>query len=651
MSADWNLCALLFSAGALLPAAPPGTVPTPGSAIKSFGKVPSELAEDGRGYGIKNWDDLEVYQEHFIAWRADPRLGVCVRARIVQALDVDIDDADEAARITKVVAGANGLLRGRAGSPRVLIPMYCEGVAGKCVFQYASNPAWRIELLAKGQQWLAQGVHPSGAAYELRNTQSAILRTNKRELFGLLESLGYEQVSEAKAPKKKPDAVVAAMRARGLVLDESPERVAVTCPWAHEHTSPATGTDSVYFRPHTRGHAEAQYKCLHSHCAARNIRDLTSFLGLDGFAESMAQPLAHRGKISKLTEALDLFAELPLAYDHFSDSATLRNKPMQDRDLLEFRADLSRRGAEVSRELARDAAMARAHAKGYDALRDWCNALEHDGEPRVDGFLTNYFKLENTPYHRAVGRYIWSALAVRAVATSPVQADMIPVFSGPEGVGKSRAIAALAPWPSACAEVDLTAKDDDIARSMRGVCVVELSELRGHTKRGDAEFKAWVTRETDAWVPKYQEFEVRRARRAVLFGSTNDETFLHASGANRRFLPVYTPAQIDVAGIRANMPQLWAEALVRFRSIEWKEANELAASVRDAARVLDAWESLDSLPQRLTTGEFLALIGVQLSQQTPRDLARASEALRRRGYVQRRHDGARVWELQQLVTK
>jgi len=68
-------------------------------------------------------------------------------------------------------------IRGRQGSPRILIPFALadgEQAFGKhrIVFSHPSlpngpeDPASAVEFLAAGQQYLIQGIHPSGKPYE-----------------------------------------------------------------------------------------------------------------------------------------------------------------------------------------------------------------------------------------------------------------------------------------------------------------------------------------------------------------------------------------------------------------------------------------------------------------------------------------------------
>ena len=108
----------------------------------------------------------------------------------------------------------------------------------------------------------------------------------------------------------------------------------------------------------------------------------------------------------------------------------------------------------------------------------------------------------DTPYTRAVGQYLWSALAGRVLCPG-VKADMVPVAVGAQGARKSTAVAAMAPAPEHFMEADLSRSDDDQARLMRGKLVIELAELNGLRTREAEHIKAFVSRTHEHWTPKY----------------------------------------------------------------------------------------------------------------------------------------------------
>ena len=71
-----------------------------------------------------------------------------------------------------------------------------------------------------------------------------------------------------------------------------------------------------------------------------------------------------------------------------------------------------------------------------DTAIQWARSLRWDGVPRVASFFTRFMSVPDTPYIRAVARYMWSALAGRCVEPG-VKADMVPVFVSKQGKGKT----------------------------------------------------------------------------------------------------------------------------------------------------------------------------------------------------------------------
>jgi hypothetical protein len=163
---------------------------------------------------------------------------------------------------------------------------------------------------------------------------------------------------------------------------------------------------------------------------------------------------------------------------------------------------------------------------------------------------------------------------------------------------------ALAPTPEHFVEVDLTLRDDDLARKMRSKLVGEIPELKGLNTRDAEGIKTFISRTFEEWVGKWREFAGRYLRRLVFIGTTNADRFLTDDTGNRRWLPV-TVGSIDVAAIERDRDQLWAEARHMFRGqwmgqenvdegppagIRWEAAEHRAREVHAEYFRHDEWE-------------------------------------------------------------
>ena len=223
---------------------------------------------------------------------------------------------------------------------------------------------------------------------------------------------------------------------------------------------------------------------------------------------------------------------MDVGYDAFRDEIMYSNDggtnwvPFKDADYTKLRINLERMGFKSpDKEKTRDAVLYVARSNQFDSAQLWLNGLEWDGVKRVENFMPTYIGTEDTSYHCAVGRYLWTALAGRVLSPG-CKADMAPVLVGKQGIRKSSAVAALSPDPMYFVEISFGEKDDDLSRKMRGRLIAEIAELKGLHSRDSEHVKAWITKQHEDWVPKYREFSTIFPRRLIFMGTTNNEEFL-----------------------------------------------------------------------------------------------------------------------------
>lgn len=435
--------------------------------------------------------------------------------------------------------------------------------------------------------------------------------------------------AQALKPRQRGDLVVTddpvadLLFEQGRVLGESREgALIIECPWADEHSTDTTGSDStVWFPAGTNGYDKGHFKCLHAHCADRLDIEFFQAIGYqedtlagfdvvptvqpDGTPAPPPPPAYERdgkGAILATVENVALACRRSdecgafIGYDSFQGAIMVAAVPgewraFEDTDYTSLRITLERSGFKpVGRELARDVVELVAKENQFDSARVWLDALEHDGTPRVAGFMARYFGTDDTPYTRAVGLYLWTAMAGRVLEPG-IKADMVPILVGAQGAGKSSGVAAMVPSPDFFAEVSFNDKDDDQARRLRGKLLAEISELRGLGTRDLEAIKAFVTRTHEQWVPKYREFATSYARRVVLVGTTNQDEFLADETGNRRWLPVRV-GRVDVRALHRDHLQLWAEArdLFLVDGVAFQEAERLAEGIHGEHTVGDPWE-------------------------------------------------------------
>lgn len=368
-------------------------------------------------------------------------------------------------------------------------------------------------------------------------------------------------------------------------------------------------------------------------------------------------------------------------------------RAMDDADLVRLRIEMEKvKFKSAPKELARDAVVLVAARNRFDSAQLWLESVEPcwDGVRRVERFLIDYFGADDTPYTRAVGLYAWTALAGRIIQPG-VQADMAVILEGGQGEGKTKSLKAMAPDPMFYAEVDLNKDDDTLARTLRGVLVGEINELRGlHTKDQES-IKAWVSRTHEKWVPKFKEFATSFPRRCVLFGTTNRTDILADETGNRRWLPLHV-RWVKPAEVARWREQLWAEGAALFRGlakpvdaghgpeggewvggVAWRQAEALAKAEHGAYMRHDEWEvsftewlcgheGLDDGVSGsggaargdapFTVADVLSgALGMALKDMDTRVQMRAGAVLRALGYERRqmRVAGARGWRWERVT--
>jgi len=178
--------------------------------------------------------------------------------------------------------------------------------------------------------------------------------------------------------------------------------------------------------------------------------------------------------------------------------------------------------------------------------------------------------------------------------------------------------------------------------------VLEWAEMRGLTGRDNESIKAWITRQTEEWTPKYLEFETSFDRRCIIFGTANTPELLDDPTGERRWLPIET-GRTDISALRRDLRQLWAEGVARFKvgGVEWELAESLAKAEHWKFKVHDEWSEpiqawLDSAPQPSGFGHPVPVPGLTNGMQPITLLSVVTLALNLRVQDLRRSDELRV---------
>lgn len=200
-----------------------------------------------------------------------------------------------------------------------------------------------------------------------------------------------------------------------------------------------------------------------------------------------------------------------------------------------------------------------ARRNSYHPIRAYLAGLVWDCQPRIDTWLRDYLGAEDTPLNAAMGCK-WLIQACARIMQPGCQADATLLLIGPQGAGKSSALAVLASQKYFTdALSDLGSKDS--RQELRGRWIVEMSEFV--SRRSELERKSFLTARSDYFREPYGRAPAQFLRSCVFAASSNDPAPLGDESGGRRYWPCVV-GQIDTAHLQADRDQLWAEAYLRY---------------------------------------------------------------------------------------
>lgn len=298
----------------------------------------------------------------------------------------------------------------------------------------------------------------------------------------------------------------------------------------------------------------------------------------------------------------------------------------------------------TGREKLDNALMIVSAQNRINEVKQYLQGLKWDGVKRLDRLLSEYLGAEDTAYTRAVMRKSLCAAVARAV-NGGTKYDYMPIFTGPQGIGKSTFLRILGKdWFS---DSLTTFEGKEAAELIQGTWINEIGELSAFTKQETQVIKQFLSKTDDIYRAAYGRRTDKYPRRCVFFGTSNDSEFLKDATGNRRFWPVDVgvhPAKKSVWNqLPLEVDQIWAEAYVYWAMGEPlylpKEIEDLAKDQQEKHRessgkegiILDFlerpipsnWDTMDLQKRRIFwSGNMSLPDGVEL---VPREKVCAAE--------------------------
>ena len=215
-----------------------------------------------------------------------------------------------------------------------------------------------------------------------------------------------------------------------------------------------------------------------------------------------------------------------------------------------------------------------------DPWLEWIlkNAPEWDGRDRLATMAHDCWGVDSkgeaassSAYKAQWARTMVCGAVARMMKPGGV-ADVVPIITGMQGIGKSAGFRELFPdeWQDKMFGDSLTWRDIAdpklVVERSGGALIIEIPEMAKLNEVDLAIVKSAITRRSDRARAAYDKYAAQTPRRFILVSSSNSDEPLPDDEENRRFMPLRADDSLDWeydvrAYMQNNRLQLWAQAL------------------------------------------------------------------------------------------
>lgn len=205
----------------------------------------------------------------------------------------------------------------------------------------------------------------------------------------------------------------------------------------------------------------------------------------------------------------------------------------------------------------------------FNPILDLIQSTEWDGKDRITE-IYNIFRIPLDTEEGIYSRVFIQKWLMQCVCglfnniSNPYSLDIILVFQGKQGIGKTRFFEKLALKSQYFGEgmcLDPRDKDSIIQATSKWIC--ELGEIGSTMKKDMDSVKAFLTKSTDEYRTPYGKATLHYPRMTSFVGTVNDTEFLIDQTGNRRFVTIPLPLDLIIdyeTQIKPfNALQLWVQ--------------------------------------------------------------------------------------------
>ncbi len=283
-------------------------------------------------------------------------------------------------------------------------------------------------------------------------------------------------------------------------------------------------------------------------------------------------------------------------------------------------------GLSPSTETLHDSIALVARDRAFHPIREWLTRETHDGRPRVDTLFIDYLGAPGRAYFREAARCTLVA-AVARVFEPGHKFDFVPILEGAQGIRKSTFVRTLGGDWAGDPTISDWGNPQKVMEQIAGFWIIEIGELAGMYRGEVSDLKAGVSKTADTARLAYGHNPETVPRQCVFIGTTNDSEYLKDATGNRRFWPIPCDVpQIDTERLKAELPQIWAEAVAIYRAMrDAKPDGDLPLYLRSDEAKAEALELQGS--RKLETAEEMLAARIAAWVEEPVEAAEGADEL------------------------